>query len=152
MVASVSTLPSTNWADVVVKFYNEGYSDVEVCKELKVTLKQFKKLYAENDKFAEIIDFGRTLAHAWWMSKARGNLNSRDFNTSLFVMVMKNQYSWADKVETTTASDDGATSADMRDKLLLELPGLLKRLRPDLSESKLLEVLNGSEQLQSPAG
>lgn len=133
------------WLKTITEGYTAGYSDIEICKELKVTWKQFEKIYEANTAFAELVDYGRMLAHAWWMSKARINLNDRTFNTPLFIMKMKNTYGWADKMEalnTHNASTDSLE--DMRAKLEREMPGLLKRLRPELQDSKIVEMFNNA--------
>lgn len=130
---------NTDWLKIVTEAYQEGYSDVEVCRELRITLKQFSKLYTDNDKFAELIDFGRMLSHAWWMEKARRNLNDRAFNTSLYVMVMKNRYGWAEKLEAVAVDPNDAQSIkELRARLEKELPKLVKSLNPEFTEARLL--------------
>lgn len=129
----------TDWVKKITDSYREGYSDVEVCRELGITNKQFNKLYSENDKFAEIVDFGRMLSHAWWMEKARKNLNDRTFNTSLYIIVMKNRYGWAEKIEAAALDATDAQSVkELKAKLEKELPKLMKSLNPELTDAKLL--------------
>lgn len=129
----------TDWVTIITNGYKDGFSDVEVCRELRITAKQFNKLYSENDKFAEIVDFGRMLSHAWWMEKARKNLNDRAFNTSLYVMVMKNRYGWAEKLEASQIDPNDVQSVkELRAKLEKELPGLIKSLNPERTEAALL--------------
>lgn len=128
------------WLKTITEGYTAGYSDIEICKDLKITWKQFEKIYDGNDSFAELIDFGRMLSHAWWMSKARTNLNDRTFNTPLFIMKMKNTYGWSDKVEALNTTNNTESLEDMRAKLEREMPGLLKRLRPELQDSKIVEM------------
>ena len=133
---------NAEWVKTLTECYKQGYSDVEVCRELRITLKQFNKAYSDNDAFAEIVDFGRMLSHAWWMEKARTNLSEKAFNTSLYVMVMKNRYGWADKVEASQVDNSSLSSVqELRQRLEKELPKLVKTLRPDLSDANLLEVL-----------
>ena len=103
------TTPKTkvDW-DSLVQLYADGASDVEIAKELGVTIAKFYRLYEENPNFAEFVENGRSLAHAWWLTQSRKGLWNRSFNTSLFNFVMKNRYGWADKVENTdtTGKDD----------------------------------------------
>lgn len=123
----------------ITEGYKNGYSDVEVCESLGVTLKQYNSLYDSSDAFAQLVDYGRTVAHAWWMSKARSNLNERSFNTSLYIMVMKNRYGWADKIESSALDGSDQQSAkELKNRLEKELPKLLKQLRPELAEAELL--------------
>jgi hypothetical protein len=133
-------MKNIDWVRTLSDKYNEGYSDVEICREVGITVKQFSKLYESNDKFAELVDFGRTLSHAWWMEKARKNLNERTFNTSLYVMVMKNRYGWAEKLEATAVDPNDAQSVkELRARLEKELPRLVKELSPSLADSSLLD-------------
>ena len=131
---------NADWVKVLTDSYKEGFSDVEVCRELRITMKQFTSMYDKNDKFAELVDFGRMLSHAWWMEKARKNLNMRDFNTSLYVMVMKNRYGWAEKLEASQVdSSDVQSVRELRARLEKELPKLVKSLTPSLTDASLLD-------------
>ena len=131
---------NADWVKVLTDSYKEGFSDVEVCRELRITMKQFTSMYDKNDKFAELVDFGRMLSHAWWMEKARKNLNMRDFNTSLYVMVMKNRYGWAEKLEASQVdSSDIQSVRELRARLEKELPKLVKSLTPSLTDASLLD-------------
>jgi hypothetical protein len=131
---------NADWVKVLTDSYKEGFSDVEVCRELRITMKQFTSMYDKNDKFAELVDFGRMLSHAWWMEKARKNLNMRDFNTSLYVMVMKNRYGWAEKLEASQVdSSDLQSVRELRARLEKELPKLVKSLTPSLTDASLLD-------------
>lgn len=127
------------WIKTITDRYADGYSDVEICKELRITTKQFNKLYSDNSKFAELIDFGRMLSHAWWMEKARTNLTERAFNSALYVMVMKNRYGWAEKLEASqTDSIDAQSLKNIKETLQRELPKILKTISPELQDAKLL--------------
>ena len=66
--------------------------------------------------FKATVDFGRMLSKAWWMSKARKNLDNKAFNANLWFMVMKNQFGWSEKTMTTTkeAVDLSADELDER--------------------------------------
>jgi len=131
---------NADWVKVLTDSYKEGFSDVEVCRELRITMKQFTSMYDKNDKFAELVDFGRMLSHAWWMEKARKNLNMRDFNTSLYIMVMKNRYGWAEKLEASQVdSSDIQSVRELRARLEKELPKLVKSLTPSLTDASLLD-------------
>lgn len=110
-------LPS-GWAKVVSVAYLEGASDVEVRAELRITKKLWDHLYHDpvSSEFKEIVDFGRMLSKAWWMSQARMNLKERSFNANLWHTYMKNMHGWSEKTTVTTkeASDLSGDQLDER--------------------------------------
>lgn len=130
------------WPEKLLACYELGASDVEVCKELKITLKQFNENYAKNPKFTELVDFGRNLSHSWWMEQCRRGLFDKTMNVALWQFVMKNRFGWADKIETTNGYREDLNLDDVRSKLQAEMPKLLKALYPDVQEAKLLEMVS----------
>ncbi len=92
------------WESIVAKEYLEGASDIEVRARLKMTAGLWDTLYhdAASSEFKAVVDFGRMLAQAWWMTQARINLHTRSFKENLWLMVMKNQYGYSDKSTITT--------------------------------------------------
>lgn len=122
--------PST--IEKVVALYGEGGSDVEVARLLGLSMRKFNELIDENEKFAEVVERGRTLSQAWWYEMGRKGLTMDKFNGPLFGMNMKNRFAWADKVET----GDKAGSMPMnQDEAAAQLRAALKRIsksNPDL--------------------
>jgi len=125
-VVGLTTETPSKWAELL-SLYEEGASDVEVCKLLKLTQPKFDKLYSESEPFAAIIDWGRTLSTAWWYETLRKNVKNKTFNTVLFNFAMKNLHGWADKVDTTTNLDTNQST----DKARSELVALLAKLEKD---------------------
>lgn len=126
---------SSKW-EQALNLYEEGASDVEIAKLLGITKKDFEKMYSEVATFSAFVDKGRTLAEAWWNYKLRKNVDNKDFNTTLFNFAMKNRWNWADKVDTTTNSqEDLGNIEQMREefrrlakKLEEKEPGLVRQL------------------------
>lgn len=130
------------WSTTIINAYNSGYSDVEVCKELNITPRQFQRALKDNSRFAELIEYGRMLAASWWSSQARAGLNDKTFNTPLYIMYMKNYHEWKDKVENVNIDAIDATSLEeMKRKLREDLPRYLEKITP-----KTLEIEDASEQ------
>ena len=119
-----------DWQKILANKYLEGASDVEVRAELRMTDGVWDSLYGDptSSEFREIVDFGHTLAKAWWLAKARTNLTNRNFNTALFTAVMKNQYGWSDKSTLVTK-----TAADLSDD---ELNERIKEVYKKLGKTK----------------
>lgn len=111
-IANFSKLPK-DWENIVGGAYAKGCSDVEVKAMLRMTNGMWDTLYNDitESSFRQIVDFGRVLSKAWWMAKARENLSDKQFNATLWYMVMKNQFGWSDKT-TTTVKDSSDLSDD----------------------------------------
>lgn len=114
----------SKWDDVL-DLYEQGASDIEICKLLGVTRSRFDKMYSESEAFANLVDHGRTVAQAWYMETMRKHFTKPGFNTALFNFAMKNMYGWKDKVET---SQDG-TGDISADQLRSEFASLVKKLQ-----------------------
>ena len=128
--------------DICRLLYEDGAFDPEVAKELGVTMDRFRKMYDEQPVFCDFVDMGRTLAMAYWYQKARHGLNDKTFNVTLWTFVMKNQYGWADKVETATKDIENQNLDELRGQLGKQLervqeqfPELFKNVRSKISAS-----------------
>lgn len=119
-----------SWYNTIINGYNQGFTDIEVCKALNITPKQFNRAVKDNAKFAEIVEYGRMLAGAWWSSQARAGLVDKAFNTPLYIMYMKNHHEWKDKVENVNIDAiDASSLEDMKQKLREELPRYLEKMK-----------------------
>lgn len=116
---------SHSWAKELIEYYRNGYSDAEVAAAMNISMRQFNTMLTDNPTFSKLVEFGRTLALAWWEGQARKNLGNKQFNTPLWVFTMKNKYGWADKVETTNTSEN--VNYDL-DTLRSEIDRKVKRL------------------------
>lgn len=106
--------------------YEGGASDVEVCKALRLTEKEFDKRYKEDDLFQRLVQIGRMYAKAFWYKQARLGLRDRAFNGQLYIKVMQNRYGWADKTENLDRKPEDQLSED-------ELKGEIKTLMTKLN-------------------
>jgi hypothetical protein len=113
-----------NW-QALIEEYEQGASDVEIARLLKITIVRFYQLIEESEAFAEFVERGRTVSRAWWESNGRKNLWNKEFNTALWNFNMKNRYGWADKVDTNDTTDK--TPVD-RDQAVSQLHQALKQL------------------------
>lgn len=113
-----------NW-QALIEEYEQGASDVEIAKLLKITIVRFYDLIQESPAFAEFVERGRTVARAWWESAGRKNLWNKEFNTSLWNFNMKNRYGWADKMDTNDMTDKAPVD---RDQAVSQLQQAIKQL------------------------
>lgn len=108
--------------------YAEGASDVEVARLLDMTEEQFYRTEADNQAFANFVQKGRTLSKAWWYELSRRNVKSKEFNTPLYIINMKNRFGWADKIESNDMTNKDPVNLDqMRADLKNQMEKLAKK-------------------------
>ena len=128
-----------SWAKDIVDLYSTGCSDAEVAAELKITIKEYYKQISDNQTFATLVEFGRTLSQAWWESQARKNLLNKQMNTPLWSFYMKNKFGWADKTEAINSNENVNTDLDsLRKTVNSQVLEHIKRNSPELTDAKTL--------------
>jgi orotate phosphoribosyltransferase-like protein len=116
-------------AQEIVELYSQGMVDIEVCKELGITRRQFDKMLQVNPHFRETVERGRDVAEAWNLTQSRLNLHNKDFSVSLFNSRMQNLYNWSQKVDQNNKSLN--VNAEMtKEELLKKLETYLPELLP----------------------
>jgi hypothetical protein len=119
------------WIETMLSLYEAGRSDTEVCKELRITRKQFEQYMSDVPAFAELVQRGRDYAEAWWLEQGRVNLKNRDFVTALWQFNMVNRHGWNSKREVSPA-DSNLNLDKLKDELRRALPDLGKMLNTDV--------------------
>lgn len=114
------TSTGEHWADRMLRCYEEGYSDDEICRDLRIPKREFERRIREDADFAQLVEIGRLFSKAWWITQGRVNLRDRAFNFSLWFATMKNRFGWADKVD-MTAGDDKPLDQKSEDELKADL-------------------------------
>lgn len=116
-----------DWRKTVLALYNAGASDREVMVELELTRGQWETLMGDlvESDFAEVVEYGRLVAHAWWERLGRTRLNDKTFNTALWTIQMKNRFGWSEKTEQSMTNID-LTNQDS-DSIQREISRLLAR-------------------------
>jgi hypothetical protein len=127
------------WTEVLKEEYENGASDVEVCRALKITTARFEEMMREDPRFKKLVQYGRTLSQAWWMNLARTALYNKSFNSSMWAMVMKNRFGWSEKATPETdIPDNQRNMEEVRDQMKKLLPRILKEFSPELTDAALL--------------
>ncbi len=124
----------------VAEAYENGAHDIEICKVLRLTPSKFEQYYREDAKFKEVVDLGRTLSKAYWYEQGRTQLQNPKFNNTLWAFNMKNRFGWADKTETVTKDESEESIETLKNKLDKQLPALLRKLYPEMTEAELLTM------------
>lgn len=123
-----------NW-QAIEEAYANGAADVEIAALLGITIGRFFSLVQEHEPFAALVEKGRTMSQAWWVSQGRLNLKNKEFQSTLYNFNMKNRYGWADKIDT---QDTTGKENINQDQLRAEFNVLLKRVaksNPELLSS-----------------
>ena len=134
MTAPSVVASGRSWAKEIVELYAQGYSDAEVAAHMKITVREYHQQINDNAVFSKLVEYGRTLALAWWESQARLNVGNKAFNTPLWVFTMKNKYGWADRVETTSSNENVMIDIDaLRAKVAKQTSKYVKLNHPELA-------------------
>lgn len=113
-IMAALTKREPKWKEKVIDLYDQGASDREVMRELKLTPGAWKCMEKDilDSDFAEITELGRLYAQAWWEGQGRINLKTRGFQTALWTANMNNRYGWSNKTDTTTTVLDLSNASD----------------------------------------
>lgn len=137
------TTPSTKeWINELKDAYLQGASDVEICKILKMTQKEFDSYYERSASFKEMVDIGRMMSKAWWYEQGRRNIENTKFNTTLWSFNMKNRYGWADKTENTSVDADfeDMDLNKLESMLRKKAPSVLRLLKPTMTDAEIVNL------------
>lgn len=109
----------------MLDLYREGMTDVEVMRALNISRKTFETAMDTSPQFRQLVQDGRDLAEAFWVSQPRLNLKNKDFMTELWKFYMANRYAWSTKSEQKT--NELPLNADKaREELQRNAPALIK--------------------------
>lgn len=113
----------------MIKEYEEGASDPEVCKILRLPYSEFKKKLNNDQDFKILVEYGRMAAQAFWYQRGRmGMLKKGTIDYQFWQLWMKNQYGWTEKAATT--------NPDERPKGALSLPELREAIKQKKAKFK----------------
>lgn len=87
------------WQERVLELASQGASDVELRVELGLCIDTFYRFIDDEKEFSETIKRAHDLCQVWWEKNGRVNLDTKEFNSTLWYMNMKNRFGWADKQE-----------------------------------------------------
>ena len=82
-----------------ISLAKDGLSDVEIAAEFEISLGTLKDWTSKFESFEEAYEIGQVMHERWWIEQAKGNLNERSFNTSLFKFMTMNKLGYSDKIE-----------------------------------------------------
>ena len=78
--------------------FDNGGSLAEASREMGVSRSTFNRWMKGTDiiknDFREVINLGKEASEAWWMRQGRENLETRGFNSNLWLLNMVNRFGW----------------------------------------------------------
>lgn len=85
--------------------------------------------------FAQLVDYGRLAAKAWWMELGRkGASGKHSINYSVWYAVMKNRFGWSDRSEVIASEGDKPVEQMSQDEIVAAInskrDALVKLLKP----------------------
>lgn len=138
-MAEKDTIQEHGWIDRMLDLYSEGRSDIEVCRDLGITRKQFDNYMATSTAFKDLVDRGRDYAQAHWFSQARTNIKNKEFMTELFKFWMVNNYGWSSSKADTKRDPNEAVNLDkLKEELKNKMPELALLLGEPMDGRKLV--------------
>lgn len=79
----------------MIALYEEGGSDAEVCKTLKLLPKDFNSKYKKDADFASLVDYGRLASKAWWLSVGRKAVKDKGkYDFGFWSANMEHRFDW----------------------------------------------------------
>jgi hypothetical protein len=121
---TLNDLPQ-GWQTICLEMGREGYFDVDVRVRLGISKHIFYEFMEEYPEFTETINEFRDLSHTFWNSiprKAFKNGESKNINSNLFSLVMRNRFKdeW-NEAQTKVDLTSGGEKIDSVKKIEIEI-------------------------------
>lgn len=100
----------------VIPLLKEGMSIQELGLELDVGYSTLYEWMDRHPEFAEAVKKGREFSEGWWMKRGREALDTKEFNSTIWYMNMKNRFKWKDKQDESN-DDQKSLMQKLIDKL-----------------------------------
>ena len=88
-----------NWKDIIIDLYSQGASTLEVAVSLGLSKATLYNRMKDDQQLLDAIKEGEALSEIWWEKMGRQHLATKEFNSTLWYMNMKNRFGWRDKKE-----------------------------------------------------
>ena len=90
----------------VIELGRDGYSKAEMAADLGVTRATMDAWTRQHEEFLNSVSIAQELSLAWWEKQSRVNLNSKEFQSSLWGKAMSGRFPkepYRDRVEASGA-------------------------------------------------
>jgi transposase len=117
MPAGRPTLYKPEYCDQVIEMFKKGMSKFAIALKLDVnvdTLAEWQKVHPE---FSAAVKKGLDFSQGNWEERGRLNLKNKDFNSTLWIMNMKNRFrkDWGDHQTVTQITTHKLHDQDIHD-------------------------------------
>lgn len=115
------------WIHDMIEAYDNGKTDIQVCKILGISSKQFQDYYNKVPEFRDLVDAGREHCYAYWLDQAQEGMLSKGARDAAFHSAfMQNMFNWTTKSDTRSANIDVNTLSkeDAMKEIAKRLPEL----------------------------
>lgn len=99
MAGGRPTLYKPEYCEKVIEMMRDGMSITEIAYHLNVAKSTVYEWIDNQAEFSSAIKAGKDFSEGWWMTKGRENISTKEFNSTLWYMNMKNRFGWKDKQE-----------------------------------------------------
>jgi len=98
---------------ILIEMMSEGAAIEEVLVEIGMSEAQHNELLETDETYRKTMEEGYLASYAWWLKYGRNMLNDRNFNNTIYAMVMKNRFGWTDaKKKDDSLIDDNPARKD----------------------------------------
>lgn len=142
-----NVLQGNGWVADMIKYYDQGMADEEVCRELNITMKQFESHCIDSPAFKDLVDRGRDYAKAFWLKFNRLAAQKQlDASSDLLKFLMINRYGYGQKNDLSKTNVEPLDRAKIEEQLVKELPDFYKNYvsGKETIESASRKVLSGT--------
>jgi hypothetical protein len=122
----------------MICLYEEGASDVEVCKALRISYNEFDARRKSDTIFSQLVDYGRLAAKSWWIELGRKGAVGGKINYPVWYANMKNRYGWSDRSEIVQSDGDKPMDQMSQDELIGAIAQRKEKLARLLGTSNVL--------------
>jgi hypothetical protein len=120
---TLNDLPE-GWETKLIEMGSEGMFDIDAMVYLGIRSELFYKWVNENQIFSNTINEMRQLSHTWWASIPRKGFKdgkSKDLNSNLWSLIMRNKFKDQWNVEKKVDITSGGEKIDSPKKIEIEI-------------------------------
>lgn len=120
---TLNDLPA-NWETKLIEMGREGMFDIDAIVYLGIGSQLFYQWVEENEHFSNTINEMRHLSHTWWASIPRKGFKegkSKDVNSNLWSLIMRNKFKDQWNVEKKVDITSGGEKIDSNKKIEIEI-------------------------------
>lgn len=92
--------------ETVMEIMAVGATKEEAAAHLGIAKDTFYQWIKKHEEFSKAVAIAEELSYVWWLKQGRSNLCNKEFNSTLWYMIMKNLHKWSDRQEVKHNTED----------------------------------------------